>query len=273
MIKRFSLMLMLFGLVIGQSSWDVLTLPSDSRDAALGINMNPLVRPAELAGETQVEITLSGWNWIEDIQGAHLGVELDRSYLGVTAVNFGEIEYRGDVPSEEPISTFSYSIFSLGGAYALEWNQIMLGAAAEFLYERTLDTSSTGLSVNLSGAYPLSDQIKVSGGLRHLGYLSSASADLPTEAWLGADMSMDNLGVTAEFNTGSFPFALGASYEFAGVFDVIGGVQMENAEPSIRLHPSIGFTASWTNFRLGYTNYQLSHKLGSRHFLSLYWRY
>lgn len=273
MIKRFTLILTLFGLVIGQSGWDVLTIPTDSRDAALGMNMNALVRPAELASDTQSEITLSGWNWIDDIQSAHLGVELERSYFSVTAVNFGEIEYRNDVPSEEPISTFSYSIFALGGAYALEWNQIMLGAAAEFLYERTLDTSSTGLSVNLSGAYPLSDQIKVSGGLRHLGYLSSESADLPSEAWLGADMRMNSLGVNAEFNTGSFPFALGASYEFAGVFDVIGGVQMENADPSIRIHPSIGFTASWTNFSLGYTNYQMCHRLGSRHFLSLYWSY
>ncbi|MCF7807288.1 MAG: hypothetical protein K9N38_02050 [Candidatus Marinimicrobia bacterium] len=276
MRKRLTLIIVLIGLVNGQSSWDVLTLPTDARDAALGINLNPLVRPAELAGDTEPEMTLSGWSWIEDIQGAHLGVELQQAFLGVTAVNFGEFEYRDDVPSLEPLSTFGYSIFSFGGAYALEWDQLRLGLATELLYERTVNASSVGLSMNLSGAYPISDQLQVGAGMRHLGLVSaldSEATDLPTEAWLAGKVYINELDLYTELSSGSFPLSLGMSYEFADIFEAIGGLQLESTEPSLRVHPSIGFTVNLANFRLGYSNYQMSHKLGSRHFLSLYWNY
>ena len=262
--------------LLGQSSYDILGVPASGKDAALGINHNPIARPVSLSYLEDQQVTLSAWSWIADIQGAYLGIDLDRTHMSVRSVNFGEFEYRDDIPTEAPISTFGYSLFSLGTAYAHDLEKFTLGISGELVYERTLNASSTGLSINMAAAYPLHDQLLLSTGLRHLGTsteLDSVATTLPAELWLGADYSADDWLILAELSSGSYPVAVGASYTFAGILDVMGGMQIEFADPSLRLHPSMGFSASWANFTLGYTNYQMSHRLGPRHYLSLYWSY
>jgi hypothetical protein len=268
--------LILASLLFGQSSYDILSVPTDARDAALGINLNPTIRPTELLTHDGRQVTLSGWSWIADIQSMYLGIELPTSYLSIRSVDFGELEYRGETPSEKPISTFGYSLYTLSGAHAFEINTFQIGIAAEFLYERTLNNSATGISVNLAAAFPIREDLKISMGWRHLGgvgELKKESTTLPTELWLAADLNLARLQIFTETNTGAYPFALGAAYNIAHIFNLMSGLQVEPSNSNIRVHPSIGFSLAWGNFTLGYTNYQLSHVLGSRHFLSLYWSY
>jgi len=51
------------------------------------------------------------------------------------------------------------------------------------------------------------------------------------------------------------------------------GLQIEAADPGLKLHPSAGFTAAWSSFTFGYAIYQMDHNLGPRHFITLYWDY
>ena len=276
MIKKFLLTISLTAMLFGQSSYDILNLPTDARGAAMGVNLSPLVRPSQVLADDPKQITLSGWNWVADIQGAYLGADLNRSHVSVLAVNFGEFEARNDIPTEDPISTFGYSLFSVGGAYAIEMNQFTLGLGAELIYERTLNASSTGMALSLAASYPVNSDLEISSGVRRLGNggeLDSAQTELPSELWAAVDFTLNDLTILTELNTGSYPLAVGVSYRIADIIEVLGGMQIELAEPSMRIHPSLGLSVSRENFTVAYTNYQMSHRLGSRHFLSLYWRY
>jgi len=259
-----------------QSGFDILSTPTDARDASLGLSLNPTVKPTRILTHPESAVTLSVWNWVADIQGAYMGIALDKAHLSFQAMNSGELEYRNEIPTEEPLSTFQYNLFNTGGAYARAWGPVMLGLGAELVYERTLNASATSLSLNLATAYRASDHWLVSGGLRHFGVsgkLDEESTKLPSEVWLEVDADFKQLSVMTEVNNGSLPAALGLSYALLERFELMGGFQLEAADPDLRIHPSAGFTAAWSNFTFGYAIYQLNHTLGARHFISLFWNY
>lgn len=276
MIKRLFILLSITAVVMSQSGFDILSTPTDSRDAALGLTLNPTVKPTRIITHPESAVTLSVWNWVADVQGAFMGVALENAHFSFQALNSGELEYRNDIPSDEPLSTFQYNIFNTGGAYAQQFGEIVLGVGAEIVYERTLNASSKGLSINLAAAYPLNDKFIFSAGLRHIGItdeLDDESSDLPSEIWTSVDANFNNLKVLAELNSGSIPNAFGVSYTLMENFEFMGGLQVESADSEMRLHPSAGFSAKWTSFTLGYSIYQMNHNLGPRHFISLFWNY
>lgn len=276
MMRRIILSLTMIGMVWCQSGFDILSTPTDARDASLGLSLNPTVKPTRILTHPEHAVTLSVWNWVADIQGAYMGIALDNAHLSFQAMNSGELEYRNDIPTEEPLSTFQYNLFNTGGAYARAWGPVILGLGAELVYERTLNASATSLSLNLAAAYPLSNNFLVSGGFRHFGVsgeLDEESTELPSAMWLEADANFKQLNILAEISNGSFPAAFGLSYSLMEKFELMGGIQIESADPDIRIHPSAGFTADWSNFTFGYSMYQLNHTLGARHFISLFWNY
>lgn len=276
MMKRIFLVLTMMGLAWGQTGFDILSTPTDARDASLGLTLNPTVKPTRILTHPEAAVTLSVWNWVADIQGAYMGVALNNVHLSFQAMNSGELEYRNEIPTEEPLSTFQYNLFNTGGAYAREFGPVILGLGGELVYERTLNASSTSLALNLAAAYPLNDRFIVSGGLRHFGLsgeLDEETTKLPSEMWVEVDAQFNQLSVLAELNSGSFPNAVGLSYSLLDKFEIMGGFQVEAADPDVRIHPSAGFTADWSNFTLGYSIYQLNHTLGARHFISLFWNY
>jgi len=276
MIKRILLALTMMGMVWAQSGFDILSTPTDARDASLGLALNPIVKPTRLITHPETAVTLSVWNWVADIQGAYIGVALDKLHLSFQAMDSGELEYRDDIPTEEPLSTFQYNLFNTGAAYARELGPVILGLGAELLHERTLNASATSLSLNLAAAYPLSDHLLVTGGLSHFGMsgqLDEESTTFPTELWLEIEASYNNLSVLSEVNNGSFPTSLGVSYSIMERFELMGGIQIESADPDPRVYPSGGFTMEWSTFTLGYSIYQMNHNLGPRHFISLFWNY
>jgi len=272
------LFIFLFGLSLtwGQSSLDILSTPTDTRDAALGINLSPSVKPTRILTHPNQSVTLNVWNWVADIQGATMGIGLDNTFLGVQAMHSGEIEVRDKIPTEQPLSTFEYTLFDMSAAHAHQWQDVTIGLGAQLIYERTLNASATGLAFNFAAAYQLSDKYLVSGGIRHFGVtgkLDEESTDLPTELWAGVDAQFENFSVLMELNNGPIPTSAGVSYALFKRFELMAGIQVESTDPSATVHPSAGFTASWTNFTLGYAIYQMDHTLGPRQFITLYWDY
>ncbi|MCF7826897.1 MAG: hypothetical protein K9M55_08390 [Candidatus Marinimicrobia bacterium] len=276
MMKRILLAMTMMGMVWAQSGFDILSTPTDARDASLGLSLNPIVKPTRLITHPEAAVTLSVWNWVADIQGAYMGVALDKVHLSFQAMDSGELEYRDDIPTEEPLSTFQYNLFNTGAAYAREWGPVILGLGAELLHERTLNASATSLSLNLAAAYPINDHLLVSGGLSHFGVsgqLDEESTQFPTDLWLEVEANFNHLTILNEVNNGSFPTSLGVSYSIMERFELMGGIQIESADPDLRVYPSGGFTMEWSTFTLGYSIYQMNHSLGPRHFISLFWNY
>lgn len=276
MTRQIIILLAIFSISLGQSSFDILSTPTDTRDAALGISLNPTVKPTRILSHPDHVVTLSVWNWVADIQGAYMGIGLNNAHVSIQALHSGDLEYRNEIPTEDPISTFEYTLFNTGVAYAHQWQEIIFGLGTEVVYERTLNASATGLSFNLAAAYMINEKFQLSGGLRHfgvMGKLVDESSTLPSEVWTEFDADFGQLTVLTELNSGSIPLAAGLSYSLLDKFELLGGLQIEPADPSIKIHPSAGFTAAWTSFTLGYAIYQMDHNLGPRHFVTLYWSY
>jgi len=276
MIKQIILALMMVGMALGQSGFDILSTPTDSRDASLGLTLNPTVKPTRILTHPESSVTLSVWNWVADVQGAYMGIALNNAHLSFQAMNSGDLEYRNDIPTEEPLSTFQYNIFNAGGSYAKAFGSFILGLGTELIHERSLNANATSLSLNMAAAYPMSESLIASGGVRHFGIsneLDEESTQLPSEMWLEVDATLGQLSVMGEVSDGAFPTALGLSYTLMDKFELMGGIQLESADPDMRVHPSAGFTADWSNFTLGYSIYQMNHTLGARHFISLFWNY
>ncbi len=276
MLKNIIFLLAGIGLIYGQSSLDILSTPTDTRDAALGITLNPTVKPTRILTHPERTVTLSVWNWAADIQGAYMGISRPNTHLSLQAMNSGDLELRDGIPTVEPLSTFQYNLFNTGGAYARNMGPLVVGLGAEFIYERTLNASAAGLSLNLATAYELNERLLLSAGVRHAGStgdLDQENTELPTEVWAQLDAAYDNLNIYGELNNGSIPSALGISYALLNKFELIAGLQVISAEPDVEFHPSIGFTADWDSFTIGYAIYQVDHNLGPRHFVSLYWNY
>ncbi|MBC8377240.1 MAG: hypothetical protein H8E26_14440 [FCB group bacterium] len=276
MMKRLFLILTFIVMGLSQTGFDILSTPTDARDASLGLTLNPTVKPTRILTHPESTVTLSVWNWVADIQGAYMGISLNNTHLSFQALNSGELEYRNDIPTEEPLSTFQYNLFNTGAAYARELGPVILGFGGELVYERSLNASATSLSLNLAAAYQVRDYLVLSGGIRHFGVsgeLDEESTTLPSEMWVEADANFNQLTVFAEVNNGSFPNAVGLSYLLLDKFELMGGFQIEAADPDPRIYPSAGFTADWSNFTLGYSIYQMNHTLDARHFISLFWNY
>jgi len=269
------LMLLLTG-VQAQSGFDILNTPTDTRDAARGVTLNPIVKPTLILTRPEHQVTLNVWNWVAGVQGATMGIGLEGVYLNLQAMHSGELEYRNAIPTEEPLSTFEYTLFDFGGAHARQFGPLTLGLGAEFLYERTLNASAAGLSLNLATAYTLHEKILLGAGLRHFGItgkLDTEASALPGEVWLDLQLQLPQIALITEWNSGSLPLAAGARMGLADNFEILAGFQLEPAEPTLKIHPSAGFTAAWNSFTFGSAIYQLDHNLGPRHFISLYWNY
>ncbi|MCF6238304.1 MAG: hypothetical protein L3J79_05760 [Candidatus Marinimicrobia bacterium] len=276
MFKQLIILLTIASLALSQSGFDILNTPTDTRDAALGISLNPTVKPTRILTHPEHNVTLSVWNWVADIQGAYLGIGLKNAYVNVQAMHSGELEYRNDIPSEDPLSTFEYTLFNMGAAHAHQWQQFTLGLGGELIYERSLNASATGISFNLAGAYQLSEKYLLGVGVRHFGItgkLDEESTSLPTEIWAELDVNFNKFSVVTEVNNGAITNAIGLVYPFLNSFEIIAGMQIEATDPEPTIHPSAGFTADWTSFTFGYSIYQLDHNLGPRHFITLYWNY
>ena len=276
-MRRMLLLGLLFiGSGWGQSSLDILNTPTDARAASLGVNQSPMLKPSRILSHPDRRVNLSLWNWIADIQGGTIGIGLEKVYLSFQAFSSGDLEYRDETPSVDPVSTFSYTLFNTGAAYAREIGPLRGGVALSYLYERTLNASASGLSFSLSGAYTVSDRLILSGGLRNMGFtqtLDEESTTLPSEAWVELDLSLAGFDFISELNSGSIPVSMGLGYPILDRFEILGSIQLEPADPDLRIHTSFGFTADWDNFILGYSLYQFDHSLGPRHFISLYWKY
>ncbi len=259
-----------------QTGFDILSTPTDARDASLGLSLNSTIKPTRILTHPESTVTLSVWNWVADIQGAYMGIALNNAHLSFQAMNSGELEYRNEIPTDEPLSTFQYNLFNTGGAYAREMGPVYVGIGGELIYERSLNASATSIALNLAAAYSVNDHLLLSTGFRHFGVsgeLDSESTAFPSEMWVEVDAEFGQLSLMAELNNGSIPAAVGFSYSPMEKFVLLGGLQIEPADPDLRIHPSAGFTADWSNFTFGYSIYQLNHTLGARHFISLFWNY
>jgi hypothetical protein len=81
MIKRLFLVLTLVGMGWSQTGFDILSTPTDARDASLGLTLNPTVKPTRILTHPETTVTLSVWNWVADIQGAYMGIALNNVHL------------------------------------------------------------------------------------------------------------------------------------------------------------------------------------------------
>jgi hypothetical protein len=271
------LLLVLSSFVLAQGGLDILEQPVHARAAAVGINDDALRNPHLLADPgLQHQVVLAAWSRISDVGGVQLESQQQRWAFGLDVVRVGDLEARGNTPSVEPLNTFQYSVLRANAAYGWNVQGLAVGVALEAIQERSQDASALGFATNISASYPVLSSIYTAAGLRHLGRmadLNSQRSDLPTEAWIHFRKSFDQIDVELEFNTGPAPLKAGVDVGVIRILHFMGGLQFENADDGIRLHPSLGFVLDRQQFSLGFALSDLTHSLGMRQHFSLYWNF
>lgn len=261
--------------LFGQGGLDVLGQARSAPDAALGLTQDVLRQPHLLNAEGgQSETILSAWSWIADIGGLDLVARNNNTALAIDVLRVGDLEYRGETPSSEPISNFQYSLVELSAAYGKEFGKLSSGVGVSLIRERSLNSSALGAALHFSVEYPLLQGFNSSAGIRHLGRmqnLNNESSKLPTEVWASLSRSFNQSRVVIELNTGPTPIQIGASYDLIRTLRLMGGVQVENSDDGAQLHPSVGFLLTAQQFKLGFALSDLLHDVGMRQHYTLYW--
>ncbi len=253
-----------------QSGWDYLTLPLTAGNAGLGQTLDAANRPTltPLRKEYQLQMTL--WQWTAGIQGVNLYVPVGRWGVHFRSLTSGELEYRNEIPTREPLSTFSYNYNALGVSRAFTLGKWQWGISAALLWEQTLDASAWGMSLGAEGSHKLGNW-QMALGFRNLGRLTALSSEastLPTEAYLHLSRSVLGLDWEAELRSSRIPLAMGTVWHHRTGLALTAGVQLVKESNQTTTYFQTALTFQRPHWSLGYGLYQLNHPVQARRYLS-----
>lgn len=154
--------------------------------------------PALTGWETLFGASASYSDWFLDMNKAALfavrPLPIVNVGLGATVFNAGELEYRDDHPSEEPIGTFTpldYTVY-LNLSRALS-GSVTLGVTGRYYYQRILDRTASGWGADLGLAVEPVKNLRFAGALMDFGSnpeFTFANYSLPTRASVGASYAL-----------------------------------------------------------------------------------
>ena len=187
------------------SGFRTLDLGADARSASLGLTSlsadpgaNGYWNPAGLI-QSGNQAVISMHRWFEDVQSGFLGISAGNGRQGfgfnVLYTGIGDIEYRLDQPTPDPIGTFSAHEWSAGVSYGrIISGSVSAGMTLKLLHERIFIHETTGWGIDL-GAAGAWNGFQIAGTIQNLGRtgkLNRESIDLPLAARLGAGRSFES---------------------------------------------------------------------------------
>ncbi len=255
---------------LGAQGLDILNEPADASSTGLRLTRDPLLVAHDPLEPPQADF--SAWQWTGDISGANITLTNHDWVMGIRSILVPGIEVRGDEPSQDPLSIYSWSTLLLGVGKQTVWKQISILATVNLLREQGLDDVQRHVALNLAFQRNVGNQNLVSAGLRHLPLRNGGT--LPTELWGRIQREFEAFGALAELNTGPRPLAMGLSWRGGPSLQIHGGVQVESLDAAgLRFHPGVAADIHWQNFGFGLGLGDWSHPLGARRTLTVTWQY
>lgn len=265
-----------------------LKLGADARSGGLGLAGTALTggstaaywNPAGLSQMTQKDILLSIHRWVEGVHSEFLsfgwgngdwGFGLHAMYTEV-----GDIEYR-DVPSPQPLTTFSASELALGLSLAKAIHErISVGLTVKMLYEKIFIDEAFGIAADFGIQWEIWEEgLRAGGVIQNVGStgkLDEESIDLPVTARVGlayptAIGEGRFTGVVDLVKEKDFPVHLHGGIEagYRGILFVRAGYQTGYETRGVT--GGIGF--AWKGYRLDYAYMPVGGGFGDSHRLSV----
>ena len=237
--------------------------------------------PALTGWVTRFGASASYNNWFQGMNKAALfavrPTPIVNIGLGATVFNAGQLEYRDDHPSEEPLGTFTpldYTLY-LNLSRALPGN-VTLGATGRYYYQRILDQTASGWGADLGLAAEPVKNLRIAGALMDFGTspeFGYANYSLPTRAAVGASYALplgrSQLSFAADGGYSFFDrrFSLNAGTEavFGSLVSLRAGYKVLDQTAGLTL--GVGFRVKAIRIDYAFGAYDLS--LGATHRFSV----
>jgi hypothetical protein len=291
-MKRFALVVVLSLLPLSAfaaTGMSFLKIGVGSRYTAMGETsvafvddaFSPFWNPAGLSGVEATDVAFSHAAWFQDVRGEYVAasVPLGRVRLGLFGAygSVGGIEKRGDVPTSEPLFTFSAheSIFGVAVASHVA-RGIDAGASVRWVYEKIDVDDASAFALDIGLRWAVLPGLTVGGAVQHFGTeptFVSESFSLPLTVRVGGAWRPS---LSSVFD---FLFAtdvvmvrdedavvnLGGEAWYAGTLALRGGYCFGHDTRSL----SGGAGLSWRRFRFDYAFVPYGDDLGGTHRFSL----
>ncbi len=264
--------------LLGQGGLAVLQYPTAVRAAGMGLVLDAANTPSSIFNNPDHQAGWTAWHWLGGVNGIALSVNHRPWAVTLNYFSIEGFQYRTEIPTSLPLFEFGYSNAAAGLTLGKTFGKIRGAINGQFLWERTLSYSATGLDLSVSGEFPISEAISIAAGLRHAGFMSNLNqtgSTLPTAIFGQLAWSESGLNTTLELANDDFPFKLGASYALQNLIRLYAGLQVGNdyANSNLRTYGSAGLEIDWQTFSLGIAMYQINHPLAPRQYVTLSWRF
>jgi len=275
------------------SGFPSLKMGVDARSGGLGMAYTAIScdgsggfwNPAGLATMEHHDMVLSMYRWIQGARSEFLGFGSGNGTAGIGVYLFHtqvtDLEYRLDVPSDDPLGTFSDHEIVLGLSYARAIKkQLTLGMTLKGLYQKIFTDEATGLAVDIGVLWEMWENgLRTGIVVQNLGRtskLQETSISLPLTLKAGLAWPLNALGgiwtLTADgLKERDFPFHLhtGMEYLWGGMIAGRLGYQTGYTIDSIKTRDiTAGLGIIWSGYRLDYSYMPFYSDLGDVHRLS-----
>lgn len=214
-------------------------------------------------------VTFSYANWYLSTDYSSIAAHFSGYEVGFKGLMSGNIEIRGEVPTDEPVGTTAYYNTSLYVGKRFDLNdKWSIKAKASLISESLFYASSWGGAVDAEVARTINVMGRVLAGVENLGWmsaLSSVGTDVPTRYYAGGDLIFNFLIASFKVgvNSDMDPFFRWGIRYFHPVFEIT-----YSHDSLLRVH-HVGAELKFNKFRIGYGQYFNQDGLGYPMMLSV----
>lgn len=239
--------------------------------------------PAGMTGVTGTDLTIIHTQWFQGIThefvGAVVSTGTSAAGLGIILLTVDGLERRTDIPTEQPVATFSTYDAVLTGSYARRIGErISMGITAKGVYEKILFETASGMAFDLGVQYKTPHEGMIVGGsIRNVGpriTFVQESFALPREVRIGvgyvpsSPLLQRRALVTADVSKRRdepVRLSIGGAYTYQERVSVLLGYQLRQDEAGL----AAGLGVRLRRYRLDYAFAPFNAGLGTTHRFAL----
>lgn len=271
---------------VGSSSFEFLLVGASSRASAMGEAFTavsgdvgaPYFNPASAGVMKGKEVSLAHIVYLENASIEQIaGITRSGNFRIGLNMHVGQVpnfERRSDVPTTEPLGTFSEHNFAFTAFWAYPVSpRISVGNALKFAYEKLDYGNATALGADFGVFYTFDPQIAFGASVRNLGTkpkFVEKSYDLPRELRLGfsyrgaPETSLDGLLFAADYilpkwDNGKSKLNFGIEYNYDDFVFVRSGYNLGYDSRSF----AVGGGLAYRNYYIDYAYVVFRHNLSN----------
>lgn len=252
-MKKILLLFLSLTLLFAAEGLPVLTLPTFAQDGYMP--SSPVYK--------EKGITFSYASWYMATNYTSIVSELGDYTFGFKGLMSGNIEIRGEVPTDEPVGITQYynSTLFFNKCWILN-DKWALRTGASFVNEKLFVANSWGATLDAQIVRSFNVNTRVMAGVENIGWmstLSNAATNVPMRYYLGSDLIFNFLIVSLQtgINNDVDPYLRWGIRYFHPVFEIT-----YSHDSLLKVH-HLGADLKWDKFRIGYGQYFHSQGIGN----------